>query len=368
MYKKKWTNKIAVILVLVLAIFSVGCSVNNTDTKTSNNSSSKENEENKLADNTTPQAENNETPSSETPLLTAKEVGWPTETVTILVPIKAGGNVDLKARLLAKYLKDEIGQPVVVENIAGGSGTVAAVSYLKEKPNTHKLFFGTNALIGLNPLYQDTPYSLDDFLPVASFDKSDFGLFVKKGGQFEHFEDVVKYGQNNMVKYGSSGPGTANYLIQEALYKLADIKADTVTHNNANEGMANVIANTTDITVAALSAISLDYMEEGTLTPILAFTDKPYTFAGVELPTAKNYGYDVEYSSFLFLATRAGTDDKIADFITQSIYNVFDNTEFQEEMQKLEAVTVKMSQEEIYNYLELGRNQFQTYFDLTTKK
>ena len=281
----------------------------------------------------------------------SEEVVWPTDTVTILVGVRAGGNQDLKARILAKYLSDEIGMPVVVENVPGASGSLAAVNYLEEKPNTNKLFFAPLALLSLNPLYQEVIFSLDDFMPVASFDTSNFGLFVKANGRFATFDDLIEYGKENLIKFGSAGPGAANYLYSHATFKLLGVRADTITHGNANEGLSNVLAGTTDVNFAALNATAVDYINEGQLIPILTYADEPVMVGDIEIPTAQSYGLDLSYAAYTYIATRAGTDPDVADYITASIYNVYGNPDFQEEVTRLEIQTLQDTQQEILEYL-----------------
>ena len=268
-------------------------------------------------------------------------VDWPTGTVTILVGVRAGGNQDLKARLLAKYLSEEIGATVVVENMPGASGSLAAVNYLGEGPNTNKLFFTPLALPTLNPLYQDVAYTIDDFLPVASFDTSNFGLFVRADGRFETFDDLLEYGRDNLIKFGSAGPGAANYLYSQATFQLSAVRADTITHGNANEGLSNVVAGTTDVNFAALNATAIDYINEGQLVPILTYADEPVVIGDIEIPTAQSYGLDLSYAAYTYINTRTGTDPQIAAYISESVYNVYNNPEFQEEAGRLNIETLQ---------------------------
>jgi tripartite-type tricarboxylate transporter receptor subunit TctC len=294
------------------------------------------------------------------------EVVWPTDTVTILVGVRAGGNQDLKARILAKYLSEEIDMPVVVENVPGASGSLAAVNYLEEKPNTNKLFFVPLALLSLNPLYQEVIYSIDDFLPVASFDTSDFGLFVKADGRFEDFDDLIEYGKDKLIKFGSAGPGAANYLYSQATFNLSGARADTITHGNANEGLSNVLAGTTDVNLAALNATAIDYINEGQLIPILTYADEPVIVGGLEIPTAQSYGLDLSYAAYTYLATRTGTNPEVVDFITKSIYNVYANPDFQEEAERLNIQTIKDTQQEILDYLVRSIVQAKELHELVT--
>ena len=67
----------------------------------------------------------------------AHAAGWPSRSVTVVVPYAPGGNTDMMARLASQYLADKLGQPFVVENRAGGGGSVGAVAVAKAPGRIH---------------------------------------------------------------------------------------------------------------------------------------------------------------------------------------------------------------------------------------
>jgi len=79
----------------------------------------------------------------------AQAAEWPTRPVTVIVPYAAGGNTDTMARLASKYLSDKLGQPFVVENRPGGSGTIATGQVARATPDGHTLLFGAATQITL---------------------------------------------------------------------------------------------------------------------------------------------------------------------------------------------------------------------------
>ena len=291
---------------------------------------------------------------------------WPSDTITIIVGVRAGGNQDLKARLLARYLSEALDTPVVVENIPGASGSLAAVNFLEGDPDPHVLYFTPLALLAMNPIYQDISYSAADFQPVASFDTSQFGLFVRNGGQFETFDDLIAYGQDNLIQFGSNGPGAANYLYSLATFSLLDLQADTITHGNANQGLSNVVAGTTDVTFAALNATAIGYVTEGELIPILTYADSPVQVGDIVVPPAQDYGLDLAYSAYTYISARAGIDPEIIDLIAQSIYSVYDDPEYQAEAERLQIVNLRDSREMIEGIVSRTGRQARELHELIT--
>ena len=190
---------------------------------------------------------------------------------------------------------------------------------------------------------------------------------MRADGPFESFDDLLEYGEDNLIKFGSAGPGAANYLYSQATFQLSEVQADTITHGNANEGLSNVVAGTTDVNFAALNATAIDYINEGQLIPILTYADETVTVGDFEIPTAQSYGLDLSYAAYTYINTRAGTDPEVAEYITQSIYKVYDNPDFQEEAARLNIQTLQDSPADILAYVRRSGTQARELFDLIVR-
>src|SRR5690606_9516545 len=105
------------------------------------------------------------------------QTGYPSGPVTFIVPFSAGGSSDNIVRLLAKHMTEDLGQPVVVQNITGATGTIGASKVARSKADGHELVLlgGTTSLYTtLNP-----QIGLDfqrDFAPVAAVAQTPFLL------------------------------------------------------------------------------------------------------------------------------------------------------------------------------------------------
>jgi len=105
----------------------------------------------------------------------AKEEGcsaaqdFPNRNITFVVPFAAGTQSDAVARWLASRVSEQLGRPVIVENIPGANGLVAARDFIRRAPDGHNVFVTTNTTHGANPsLYRALPYDpVRDFSPVA---------------------------------------------------------------------------------------------------------------------------------------------------------------------------------------------------------
>src|ERR1700687_4942525 len=94
---------------------------------------------------------------------------WPNRSIKLVVPLTAGGGVDMMARLTAQHLGDQLGQQVVVENQGGAGGTIAANTVAHARPDGYTLIFQSVSSAVVNALvYKNLQYDpLKDLIPVT---------------------------------------------------------------------------------------------------------------------------------------------------------------------------------------------------------
>lgn len=102
-------------------------------------------------------------------LPTASAQVWPERAVRLVVPFPAGGTVDAVARTVAQKIAEPLRQPVVVENRAGGAGSIGSEAVARATPDGYLLLMGTASTHGTNPAVQKSlPYDpVRDYAPVA---------------------------------------------------------------------------------------------------------------------------------------------------------------------------------------------------------
>src|SRR3954464_4686051 len=108
--------------------------------------------------------------------------GFPSRSITIIVPYPPGGPVDALARLIAQEAAGDLNQPIVVENRPGGSGIIGAQAVARAEPDGHVLVLGTNQTHATNQsLIKNCPYdAVRDFAPVAGIAAMPHVLVVRK--------------------------------------------------------------------------------------------------------------------------------------------------------------------------------------------
>ncbi len=160
------------------------------------------------------------------PQVAAQE--YPTKPVHIVVPFTAGGGTDINARQLADRLNRLWNKPVVVDNLGGGAGNVAAASVAGSRPDGHTVFFATHPIIAINPsLYEKLPFNPDrDFAPVVFVTQNPQVLLVNPRLSVAKVSDLIALAKAKpgTLNFGSGGQGTLLHLSGELFKARAGIQ------------------------------------------------------------------------------------------------------------------------------------------------
>ncbi len=176
---------------------------------------------------------------------------YPTRAITVVNPWPPGAITDMLARLVAEGMRVELGQPVLVENRAGASGTMGSTYVAKAKPDGYTLLVTVNAPISTNQFLQkDYPFDpLKDLEPISLITESALVFAVHPSVPARTMEEFVTYARKNPGKlsYGSSGNGTAHHIVGETLKRELGIDMVHVPFRGGAPAVQALIANTVPV-------------------------------------------------------------------------------------------------------------------------
>jgi len=245
---------------------------------------------------------------------------WPSRPVRLLVGYVPGGATDLVARVLAQQLQAQLGQPFVVENRAGATGTVAAEAVARSQPDGTTILFGhmnSNAVAPV--LFPRLGYSQEkDLVPVALTASQAHLLLVRKELQAGSVAELVALAKRTPrgLNYASSGVGSAQHLAAEMFRLAAGIPLVHVPYRGSGQAMADLIAGQVDINFDGIGA-SLPAVREGQIRA-LAVTTSIRSPALPDLPTIAESGFSgYAISSWFGLFAPAGTSASITSRLEQ---------------------------------------------------
>lgn len=167
----------------------------------------------------------------------AKAQSYPERPIRFIVPFVPGGATDIMARTIAAKVNESWGQPVVVDNRAGGGGTIAAVLAAKSPPDGYTWFVGTISTLATNvAAYPKLPYDpLRDFDPVTVTAITPFFIVVHPSVPAATLKEFIALAKERPGKlnYGSSGTGGGAHLTGEYFKLLAGVDIVHVPYKGA---------------------------------------------------------------------------------------------------------------------------------------
>ena len=169
-------------------------------------------------------------------VLTAAPAAYPVKPIRMIVPFAPGGGTDLMARAIAVRYTETWGQPVVVDNRAGGSGNIGTEMVAKALADGHTLLFNTNATLVINPNMGKLGYDpVRDFAPITQAAVLPFVLLLYPSVPAKSVPELIaliraKPGEFN---YGSSGNGGGAHLAGEMLKSMAKLQMTHVPYKGA---------------------------------------------------------------------------------------------------------------------------------------
>ncbi|MFN9278753.1 MAG: tripartite tricarboxylate transporter substrate binding protein [Betaproteobacteria bacterium] len=211
--------------------------------------------------------------------------------ITLLVSYPAGGGADVMARLIAPRMADALGQPVIVENKPGASGTVAAAQVARAAPDGLTLLLDASSF-AVNPaLFDKLPYdSATAFLPLAVLALYPNALVCTPSFEAKSVADVLRLARAKpgTLAYASSGNGSAQHLAGALFEAIAQVDMLHVPYRGGGPALNDVMGGQVPLFFANVAS-SLGHIQSGRLRA-LAVTSKLRSRVRPDLPTMEEAG------------------------------------------------------------------------------
>lgn len=223
---------------------------------------------------------------------------YPTRSVTLMVGFAPGGGTDIIARLIAPKLSEALGQPVVVENRSGASGSIAASAVSRAAPDGYTMLMGHVSSNAMVPAVMRVPYDpLRSFTPVAVVGTVPQVLVVPAASPVKTLQELIAYSKKNPQKpnYASSGVGTQQHLAAELFKQATGAELVHVPYKGSGQAINDLVAGVVDLNFDTVPTV-LPHIRAGTLRA-LAVTTKTRVPTLPDVPTVAESGvpgFDVD--------------------------------------------------------------------------
>jgi tripartite-type tricarboxylate transporter receptor subunit TctC len=266
---------------------------------------------------------------------------WPSKPIRIVVPYAPGGTSDAVARLLGERLHAALGQPVIIENRPGASGTTGMDVVAKATPDGHTLAFAAISPLTLNPHLQRVPYDpMKDLAPVAQVMYSPVYLVATSAFNGKTFADAIaqakaRPGQINMA---SSGMGSIGHLMLEQIDRKADVRFNHIPYKGGGQVVNDAVGGQFDLFTANPSPAVNGLISQGKLR-VLAVAAPQRLPAMPDVPTLTELGHpDANLSSVFGVFAPARTPREVLVRLNAEINKVLAEKDVKDRLANLDNV------------------------------
>ena len=217
---------------------------------------------------------------------------YPTRPVKIVVPAQPGGGLDLIGRTVAGELGRSLGQSFIVENVAGGGGSIASLAVARAAPDGYTLMVGYVGTHGTNPAVRKLPYdAVKDYTAIAMVGGTPNILVVAPSVPVSDLDGFVGYAKKNAQKlnYGTGGIGLLNHLALEQFRAAAGFDAVYGHYRGIGPAITDMLGGQIHVLMPGLAA-ALPHIRAGKLKP-LAITGLKRHPLVPEVPTFEESGF-----------------------------------------------------------------------------
>jgi tripartite-type tricarboxylate transporter receptor subunit TctC len=278
---------------------------------------------------------------------------YPTRPIKLVVGLSPGGGADTIARVMAARASGILGQEIVVENLPGAGGNIAAQSVAESGADGYTLLETTVAQAMAPALYDNLQYDyLKDFDAVAGFASAGFVLVATNDLPVGSVEELIAYAKAHPgeLNYGSSGAGGPSHLAGEMLKSLAGIDMQHIPFKGMSEVLTDVIAGRVQVAFAALPS-ALPMIAAGKLKG-LAISSSERSALAPDLPTVAEAGVPgFEATTWFGALAPAGTPEPVLKALSDAFLTSAEDAEVRKKVTDLGFDPLPMSSEAFSAYV-----------------
>ena len=287
---------------------------------------------------------------------------YPARPITMVLPLGAGGAMDIIARgQFEPKLKERLGKPIIIENWTGGGTVIAATTVAKSPPDGYTLFFVPAGTLTTNTtLYKQLPYDpAKDFVPIAMMFKLGFVLVVNSSLPVHSVADLIKYAKERpgQLAFGSTGIGATPHLAVEMLKRAAGIEMTHVPYRGMPQAVNDVVAGHVQLVFS--DAVNVPALVQQGRIRALAVSSLTRIGVVPDVPTMAEAGFPgFEAVSWHMIVAPTGTPKDIVNKLHTELKAIVATREFEQQATKMGLISIDLPPpDELLRFLhaEIGR-------------
>ena len=259
---------------------------------------------------------------------------YPSRQITVIIATTPGGSAHLSGQILMEALKKQLNQAVVMNYKPGALQAVGAEAAINARPDGYTLIYTYEPDLASKILLDGKKLSWgkEDINHIGITAFSPFLLWVKGDAPWKTFEDLLSYGRNNVLSYGTPGIGAMNHIYVELLAQKTGIKVNHVPYSGSGEVTTALLGGHLNMTMGVLGRMK-PYFDSGAARPLVSFADDRIPQAK-DVPTAKEKGVAIRAYNYHHLWGQKALPADIYSRLITAFENAVKDPEFQANLTK----------------------------------
>jgi tripartite-type tricarboxylate transporter receptor subunit TctC len=291
---------------------------------------------------------------------------YPSRVIRFILPQPAGGAVDLIARSIAQSFSQSLGQPVIVENMPGANGGIAAERVARSDPDGYTLMVAVDSNLVVNPsLYASLAYDpFRDFVPISIIAENHLVLVANPNVPANSVGELIAYAKAhpNKLNYAGIGLGTAQHMGMELFKRITKTQINLVEYRGTSQAMADVLSGTVDVMLTGPP--SAQELSKGGKLKLLGVTGPSRLPQMPDVPTLAEAGVPgYEIQSWFGLLAPAKTPKPILDLLSQQVKKAVAEPQFVDRMQAQGLNIIGSTPEQMMQRMQDDTKKWKTLID-----
>lgn len=276
---------------------------------------------------------------------------YPERPITILVGFAPGGSMDLSVRALAAAAEKFLGQPVVIENKTGGTGTVALAALIAQTPDGYTLCATPSSVMIRVSQIQPVPFKpLKSFKAVIGYASPQLGIAVRNEASWQTLRDLVQDARKNpgKIKYSTTGPGSTTHAAVVEIAIREKVLLIHVPFKGSIEALTALMGG--HVSLASLTSEFIPAVKSGQVRLLATLGDQRSPRFPL-VPTLRESGYDFVNDAVYAIVAPAGLESGRLKKLEAAFARAARDRQYLEAIDKIDLIPAYYSGREFEDFL-----------------
>jgi len=262
---------------------------------------------------------------------------YPDKNIKVIVHVSPGGGVDAMARLLLRYVGDELGISFIIENFKGAGGQLGYTTLYMAEPDGYTIgTITTTSIITHELTRKNVSYNIEDsFIPIARIVSDPSAIFVRTDSPIQTIEMLIEEARKkpDMISCGGSMIWGTSYIHYLMLEQFSDTKLNFIPFDGTAEARSNLLGGHVDVAIGGTTGF-LSLIESGKVRALAVASEERLKFLP-QVPTFVEKGFNVIIGSDRGLAAPANTPVEFIKLLSETINKVLSDPAFLDNAEKM---------------------------------